>query len=70
MIDRRPPSPTPERSEVLSKAAFSALVAAAVALIVLKMMLGLAFMAALVVAVIAFVPFFSLLLRMTPKREE
>jgi len=70
MMQRRPSSEPQTRSDVLRQAAFSALVAAAIALIVLKMLLGLAFAAAAVVAVVAFVLFFSLLLRMSPKERE
>ena len=57
------------RAEIRRKAAFSALVAATVFLLALKMLLGLAFAGAAVVAVLAFVLVFGLLLRLSPKDE-
>jgi hypothetical protein len=70
MNERRPAKHIPSRREAYEKAVFSALAAAVVALLVLKMLLGLAFAAAGVVAVVAFILFFGMALRMTPRREE
>ncbi len=44
--------------------------AAAVTLVVLKFLMGLAFGAAIVVGIGAFIMFFGMALRMTPRREE
>ncbi|HWV23095.1 MAG TPA: hypothetical protein VNZ58_02810 [Thermomicrobiales bacterium] len=71
--DDRPSRHTPKvptRGATYERAFFSALAAAAVALLVLKMLMGLAFMAAVVVAVVAFIIFFGMTLRTTPRREE
>ena len=70
MKDQRPANHIPSRGEAYEKAVFSALAAAVVSLLFLKMLLGLAFAAAAVVAVVAFVIFFSLALRMTPRRDD
>lgn len=73
MNDHRPSRQTPRipsRGATYEKAFFSALVAAAVAIIVLKMLLGLVFMAALAVGIVAFIIFFGMTLRTTPRRED
>lgn len=70
-MERRPDSsPAPTRSQAYQKAIFSALVASLLALMTLKFFLGIAFMAAGVVAVAAFLIFFGLAMRMTPRAEE
>ena len=67
-MERRPDSsPVPTRSEAYQKAVFSALIASLVALMTLKFFLGLAFVAAVIVAVVAFLVFFGLAMRMTPR---
>lgn len=70
MFDRRPSKPVPTRSQAYQSAVFSALMAAAVTLVVLKFLMGLAFGAAIVVGIGAFIMFFGMALRMTPRREE
>lgn len=70
MERRRDSSPAPTRSDAYQKALFSALVASLFALMTLKFFLGLAFVAAAVVAVVAFMIFFGLAMRMTPRAEE
>ena len=70
MKERRPADHIPSRGEAFEKAAFSALAAAVVSLLVLKMLLGLAFAAAGIVALVAFVIFFGMALRMTPRRDD
>jgi hypothetical protein len=70
MKQRRSTDSIPTRSQAYEKSLFSALVAALVALVVLKMLLGLVFVASAVVAVVAFVLFFSVAMRMTPRRKE
>lgn len=66
----QPVKQIPSRGQAYEKAIFSALAAAGVALLVLKMLLGLAFAAAAVVAVVAFIIFFGMALRMTPRRDD
>lgn len=69
-MERRPPSaPIPTRSEAYQKALFSALIASLLALMTLKLFLGIAFTAAAVVAVVSFLIFFGLAMRMTPRAE-
>lgn len=70
MEKRRTTTPVPTRGEAYQSAAFAALAAAFVALMTLKFLLGLAFGAAAFVAVAAFIIFFGMALRMTPRREE
>lgn len=73
MNDQRPSRRTtdvPARGATYERALFSALAAAAVGIIVLKMLLGLAFVAALVVAIVLFVIFFGMTLRTTPRRDD
>ncbi len=70
MEKRRTPTPVPSRSDAYQKAAFSALVAAFLALMTLKFFLGIAFTAAAVVAVVSFLIFFSLAMRMTPRSRD
>jgi hypothetical protein len=48
----------------------SALIAAVIALMTLKFLLGIAFMAAAVVAVVSFLIFFGLFMRMTPRSRD
>lgn len=68
---RRPDStPVPTRSEAYQKALFSALVASLLALMTLKFFLGIAFTAAGIVAVVAFLIFFGMAMRMTPRSGE
>lgn len=69
MEKRRTSTPVPTRAEAYRKAAFSALIAAVVALMTLKFFLGIAFMAAGIVALVSFLIFFSLAMRMTPRSE-
>lgn len=70
MEKRRTTKQIPSRSEAYQSAVFSALAAAFVALMTLKLLLGLAFGAAAIVAVAAFIIFFGMALRLTPRREE
>jgi predicted phage tail protein len=70
MERRRDTSPIPTRSDAYQKALFSALVASLVALMTLKFFLGLAFMAAALVAVVAFMIFFGMAMRMTPRSRD
>lgn len=70
-MERRPQTHlAPSRSEAYQKALTSALVAAVLALMTLKFLLGIAFMAAAVVAVVSFLIFFGLFMRMTPRGRE
>lgn len=70
-MERRPDtSPIPTRSEAYQKALFSALVASVIALMTLKFFLGIAFMAAAVVAVVSFLIFFGMAMRMTPRADD
>lgn len=70
MERRRSTRPIPSRSEAFQRAAFSALMGTVIALILLKWMLGLAFISAAFVAVLAFALIFSFLMRITPRTEE
>jgi hypothetical protein len=67
MEQRRTSSPIPTRSEAYQKALFSALVASAISLMILKFFLGIAFVAAAVVAVASFIIFFGMAMRVTPR---
>jgi hypothetical protein len=70
-MEKRPDStPLPTRSEVYQKALTSALIATLVAVVTLKFLLGIAFAAAAVVAIVSFLIFFGLAMRMTPRRRE
>lgn len=70
-MERRHDSPpVPTRADAYQKALFSALVASLLALMTLKFFLGLAFVAAAVVAVVAFMIFFGLAMRMTPRSRD
>lgn len=70
MERRRHSSPVPTRSEAYQKAIMSALIAAVIALMTLKFFLGIAFMAAAIVAVVSFLLFFSFAMRMTPRSRD
>lgn len=70
-MEKRPDSHlAPTRSDAYQKAVTSALIAAVLALMTLKFLLGIAFMSAAVVAVVSFLIFFSLFMRMTPRSRE
>lgn len=69
MERRRDSSPVPTRSEAYQKAIFAALVASLLAVLTLKFFLGIAFTAAGVVAVVSFLIFFGLAMRMTPRSD-
>lgn len=70
MYERRPSKPVPTRSQAYQSALFPALLAALIALMVLKFLIGIAFGAAAVVGIGAFLIFFGMALRMTPRRED
>jgi energy-converting hydrogenase Eha subunit C len=67
MEQRRDSTPIPTRSEAYQKALFSALLASAISLMILKFFLGIAFAAAAVVAIASFIIFFGMSMRVTPR---
>lgn len=68
MKRRYAPNEIPTRAEAWKGAAFTALVAAAIALLTIKLFTGIAFAPAAGVALFAFLVFFAMALRTTPHR--